>query len=211
MALTVREYVNADGKSPFHEWLRRLTKAVGARIQLRVQRFELGNLGDHKNVGEGVWEARVMFGPGYRIYFGKDGDSIIVLLVGGDKGSQAKDIARPDDSGAPIWRRNGMARRNEDWNVGLAEDLRDPEFAREFLLGAIEEEVPLQVALGKVVRAMGVKEFAAKVRMASPNLLRTLNPRHNPTQATLNRLLKPFRLKLSLAPISDRPKRRHAA
>src|SRR6266481_6340605 len=56
-----------------------------------------------------------------------------------------------------------MARRHEDWNVGLAEDLRDPEFAREFLLGAIDEEVPLQVALGKVVRAMGVKEFAAKV------------------------------------------------
>ena len=93
-----------------------------------------------------------------------------------------------------------MARRHEDWNIGLAEDLRDPEFAREFLLGAIDEEVPLQVALGKVVRAMGVKEFA-----------RTLNPRRNPTQGTLNRLLKPFRLKLSLAPISSRPKRRHAA
>ncbi len=104
-----------------------------------------------------------------------------------------------------------MARRHEDWNVGLAEDLRDPRFAREFLLGAIDAEVPLQVALGKVVRAMGVKKFAAKVGMASPNLLRTLNLRHNPTQDTLNRLLKPFRLKLSLAPISDRPKRRNAA
>jgi putative addiction module killer protein len=94
MALTVREYVTADGKNLFREWVRSLTKAVGARIQLRVQRFELGNLGDHKNVGEGVWEARVMFGPGYRLYFGKDGGSIIVLLVGGDKGSQAKDIPR---------------------------------------------------------------------------------------------------------------------
>ena len=89
--------------------------------------------------------------------------------------------------------------------------LEEGEFAREFLLAAIEEGVPLQVALGKVVRAMGVKEFAAKVGMASPNLLRTINPRHNPTQDTLNRLLKPFRLKLSLAPIADGPKRRHAA
>jgi hypothetical protein len=53
-----------------------------------------------------------------------------------------------------------MARRHEDWNIGLAEDLRDPAFAREFLLGAMDEEVPLQVALGKVARAMGVKEFA---------------------------------------------------
>src|SRR4029079_63752 len=104
-----------------------------------------------------------------------------------------------------------MAGRGGEWSSGLAADLRDPDFAREFLLGAIDEEVPLQVALGKVVRAMGVKEFAAKVGMASPNLLRTLNPRHNPTQSTLNRLLKPFRLKLSLAPISERPKRRRAA
>ena len=103
-----------------------------------------------------------------------------------------------------------MERRHEGWNVGLAEDLRDPEFAREFLLGAMDEEVPLQIALGKIVRAMGVKEFAAKVGMASPNLLRALNPRHNPTQDTLNRLLKPFGLKLSLAPIKT-PKRRRAA
>jgi putative addiction module killer protein len=71
-----------------------LTIAVRARIQARVLRFESGNLGDHKSVGRGVWEARVMFGPGYRIYLGKDGDLIIVLLAGGDKGSQAKDISR---------------------------------------------------------------------------------------------------------------------
>ena len=103
-----------------------------------------------------------------------------------------------------------MARRSRDWNIGLAKDLRDREFAREFLLGAIDDGTPLQMALAKVVRAMGVKEFAARVHMASPNLLRALNPHHNPTQDTLNRLLKPFRLKLSLAPI-DQPKKRHAA
>ena len=103
-----------------------------------------------------------------------------------------------------------MARRSENWEKGLAEDLRDPAFAREFLLGAIDEGVPLQLALGKVVRAMGVKEFAAKVKMASPNVLRAIAPRHNPTQDTLNRLLKPFHLRLSLAPIS-KPKSRSAA
>ena len=59
-----------------------------------------------------------------------------------------------------------MARRSEDWNVGLAKDLRDAAFAREFLLAAIDEGVDLQLALGKVIRAMGVKEFAAKVHMA---------------------------------------------
>jgi putative addiction module killer protein len=94
MALTVREYQTPDGKNPFRHWLDSLARPVRARIQARVLRFELGNLGDHKDVGKGVYEGRVMFGPGYRIYFGKDGHSIIVLLAGGDKGSQAKDIAR---------------------------------------------------------------------------------------------------------------------
>lgn len=103
-----------------------------------------------------------------------------------------------------------MARRSRDWNAGLAENLRKPEFARQFLLAAADEGVPLQVAIAKVARAMGVKEFAVRVGMASPNLLRALSVRHNPTQATLNRLLKPFRLKLTLAPI-DRPKGRRAA
>lgn len=100
-----------------------------------------------------------------------------------------------------------MARRSEDWNVGLAKDLRDATFAREFLLASVDEGVDLQLALGKVIRAMGVKEFAAKVRMASPNVLRAINPRHNPTQDTLNRLLKPFKLRLSLAPLAARPRR----
>ena len=96
-----------------------------------------------------------------------------------------------------------MARRSKDWNVGLAQDLRDPNFAREFLLAAIEDGVSIQIALGKVIRAIGIKEFSARTKIASPNILRAINPRHNPTQETLNRLLKPFRLKLSLAPIEQ--------
>ena len=103
-----------------------------------------------------------------------------------------------------------MARRTKDWNKGLAEDLRSREFAREFLMAAIEEGIPLQHALGKVVRATGVKEFAAKIGMESPNLLRAINPRHNPTQATINRILSPFGLRLSLAPI-QKTKQSHAA
>jgi DNA-binding phage protein len=94
-----------------------------------------------------------------------------------------------------------MSRRSKHWNQDLAEDLRDESFARQFLLATVEEGVPLQKAIAKVARAMGVTEFAKKVRMASPNLLRVLNPQHNPTHQTLNRLLRPFKLKLGLAPI----------
>jgi putative addiction module killer protein len=94
MKLNIREYVSLDGRSYFREWLDSLTIPVRARIQARVLRFENGNLGDHKSVGDGVWEARVMFGPGYRIYFGKEGRSIILLILGGDKSSQAVDIRK---------------------------------------------------------------------------------------------------------------------
>ena len=103
-----------------------------------------------------------------------------------------------------------MPRRSRLWNAGLAADLQDQKFAREFLLAALEEEVPIQAALAKVIRATGVKEFAAKAGMASPNVLRAIDRRHNPTQRTLNRLLRPFKLRLSLAPIES-PKRRRAA
>ena len=65
-----------------------------ARIQARILRFETGNLGDLKYLDEGVWEARLAFGPGYRVYFGKSGRELVLLLLGGDKGSQTRDIKR---------------------------------------------------------------------------------------------------------------------
>ena len=103
-----------------------------------------------------------------------------------------------------------MANRSKDWNEGLARDLQDPSFARDFLLAAVEEGVAVQEALGKVIRAMGVKEYAEKIGIAAPNVIRAIDPQHNPTQATLNRLLEPFRLRLSLAPLSVRSRRRAA-
>ena len=103
-----------------------------------------------------------------------------------------------------------MTRRSQDWNEGLAEDLQDPEFARQFLTAAVNEGVPLKLALGKVNRATGVKEFAHAVGMPSPNVLRAIDPKHNPTQETLERLLKPFGLRIGLATIKPRRKRRAA-
>jgi putative addiction module killer protein len=90
--IVIREYVGARGVSPFREWLDSLDRGTKARIQARIFRFEQGNLGDHKSVGRGVWEARIHFGAGYRVYFGKDGERIILLLMGGDKSSQSRDI-----------------------------------------------------------------------------------------------------------------------
>jgi putative addiction module killer protein len=66
-------------------------------VQARILRFETGNLGDHKDVGAGVLEARLDFGPGYRVYFGRKGRELVLLLLGGDKGSQKKDIKRAQE------------------------------------------------------------------------------------------------------------------
>jgi len=94
ITLVVREYETAEGKVPFRDWLATLDRATRARIQARVARFETGNVGDHRSVGGGVQEARVMFGPGHRIYFGQEGTRLVLLLMGGSKGTQARDIRR---------------------------------------------------------------------------------------------------------------------
>ncbi|HEX4337469.1 MAG TPA: hypothetical protein VH062_16255 [Polyangiaceae bacterium] len=92
-----------------------------------------------------------------------------------------------------------MARRSKEYDADLAEDLEEPWFVRRQLKGAVDSGVPLQEALGELIRTMGVKEFAEKVGMPSPNVLRAIDPKHNPTQETLERLLKPFGLRLGLA------------
>ena len=94
MAFVVREYIDDGGRIPFREWLEELDTVTRARVQARVLRFELGNLGDHKEVGGGVWEARMAFGAGYRLYFGRKGRELVLLLMGGDKKSQKSDIRR---------------------------------------------------------------------------------------------------------------------
>lgn len=88
-------YVTDDGQCPFERWLEALRDGLGrARIRKRLDRIELGNLGDVKPVGEGVLEFRIDYGPGYRVYFAQVGSSIILLLCGGDKSTQTQDISR---------------------------------------------------------------------------------------------------------------------
>jgi DNA-binding phage protein len=97
-----------------------------------------------------------------------------------------------------------MAKRSRDWNETLASELRDPEFAREFLMAMLDEGLTLQAAIAKTIRSYGVKEFARKARMPSSNIVRSIDHKHNPTQRTLDRLLKPFGLRLAVAPRSGR-------
>ena len=79
----------------FSKWLVELRDIrARARIQARIDRLELGNVGDAKPVGKGVSEMRINYGPGYRVYFSRRGSELIILLAGGDKSSQSKDIRK---------------------------------------------------------------------------------------------------------------------
>lgn len=91
----IKIYATEGGGEPFSEWLDGLPdKKARARIRTRLDRVSLGNLGDHKSVGEGVVELREHYGPGYRIYCGQEGEKVVVLLCGGDKDSQEGDIEK---------------------------------------------------------------------------------------------------------------------
>jgi putative addiction module killer protein len=86
-------YISEDGGKPFAEWIESVRdRGIRNRILRRVDRMEQGNLGDHRGVGEGVLELRLHFGAGYRVYFAEDGETLILLLCGGDKSTQPKDI-----------------------------------------------------------------------------------------------------------------------
>ncbi|OGQ91862.1 MAG: addiction module killer protein [Deltaproteobacteria bacterium RIFOXYA12_FULL_58_15] len=99
------EYLDERNRSPFGGWLRNLRDSrARALIRKRLNRVRLGNLGDHRAVGDGVNELRIAFGPGYRVYFGEDGHRIVVLLCGGDKRSQESDIQRAKSYWADYWR-----------------------------------------------------------------------------------------------------------
>jgi putative addiction module killer protein len=92
MMVEIREYRELDGSSPFGEWRGRLDAGPRQRVTTTILRMGLGNFSNVKGVGAGVFECKINFGPGYRVYFGKDGEEIVILLGGGTKRRQQNDI-----------------------------------------------------------------------------------------------------------------------
>jgi len=90
--IEVVQYETENGDCPFADWFDRLDAQAAAKIVAAVARIEAGNFGDVKPVGEGVSERRIDFGPGYRVYFGQDGSELVILLAGGTKRRQQRDI-----------------------------------------------------------------------------------------------------------------------
>ena len=111
--IEVVRYIGSDGSDDFGTWLEEQSSEIRARIQTRIDRMELGNFGDHRGVGAGVFELRVHHGPGYRVYYGRDGDLLVILLAAGTKKRQSRDI----DRAIVNWRAYRQEKRNADQNA----------------------------------------------------------------------------------------------
>ena len=112
--IEIREYIATQGRSPYARWFDGLNARAAAKVATALVRMEQGNLSSAKGVGAGVSEYRIDFGPGYRVYFGKDGDTLIILLGGGTKKRQQKDIETAQD----LWREYKQRKRQETESYG---------------------------------------------------------------------------------------------
>lgn len=92
LMIEIREYLSGAGKSPFGIWFSRLNGPAAAKVTTALERITNGNFSNVKALGAGVSEYKIDFGPGYRIYFAKDGDTLVILLAGGSKRDQSGDI-----------------------------------------------------------------------------------------------------------------------
>ena len=92
--INIKEYITEEDVSPFAKWFNKLNVQAALKVNTYLTRIGHGNFSTVKSVGKGVYECRIDFGPGYRVYFGKDGDKIIILLGGGTKKRQPQDIAQ---------------------------------------------------------------------------------------------------------------------
>lgn len=105
--IEVRYYETQDGRSPFANWFAALDAPARTKVTAVILRIGQGNLSNVKAIAEGVLEYRINFGPGYRVYLGRDGDRLIILLTGGTKKRQQRDI----EMATEFWRAYKQAKR----------------------------------------------------------------------------------------------------
>lgn len=92
MKIIIESYITAEGIEPFARWFNKLNAIAAAKVSTALYRLELGNYSNVKSLSDGIYEYKIDFGPGYRIYFGQDGEELIILVGGGSKKQQDKDI-----------------------------------------------------------------------------------------------------------------------
>ena len=108
-SIEVREFVDTNGISPFSKWFNELNAQAAAKVTASLVRIASGNFSNSKSISGGVYESRIDFGLGYRVYFGKDGEKIIILLGGGTKKKQSVDIKKAHE----LWKEYKKRKKQE--------------------------------------------------------------------------------------------------
>jgi len=202
--MEIRRYLTETGRDVFGEWLAALKDArTKAKIIARIDRLSAGNFGDYKSLRGGLFELRIDWGPGFRVYYAMIGKSCVLLLGGGDKRKQTADIERAilhlRDYRERIMKRKASKSHDE----AVVRELReDPEFAAEYLRAALEDDDEpgvLLIALRRIAEARGgIAKVAKAAGIERESLYRALSVRGNPRLSTLVAVTKAVGLKITV-------------
>ena len=185
----------------FDAWLAGLKDKVGrARIVHRIRSAEHGNFGDCEPVGEGVSEMRVHVGPCYRAYFTRRAEVVYLLLLGGDKSSQKRNIKRAIEMARALDKELTMAKFAP---FDAADYLNDEETVAEYITAALEDSNPdvFLTAVRDVARARGMAQLAKDAGLGRESLYKALTPGAKPRYDTMLKLLHALGVKLSASPV----------
>jgi putative addiction module killer protein len=191
----VREYLDRQGRSPYKLWFDRLNAQAAARVATALTRLSLGNMSNVKGVGSGVSELRIDFGPGYRVYFGKDGEQLVILLGGGTKQRQQRDIScRNRELGRLQTEkiREAAMPLTRDFKETIRDRVqRDSEFRKELLREGLDAMLSGDITLAKTIlrdyinATVGFTGLAAATHIPPKSLMRMLGPAGNPRAVNL--------------------------
>jgi putative addiction module killer protein len=199
--IDVREYIDGSGKSRFSKWLRGLNVHAAAKVTTALERIADGNLSTVKPVGSGVLEYKIDFGPGYRIYFGRDGNRLVILLAGGTKKRQRADIEAAKAHWADYNRRRQIGGRPA---MALTKDFREtirdraqqePAFRKALLREAIElmlsgdEKTGRAILRNYINATVGFPQLEQAIAIPATSLMRMFGPNGNPSAKNLFRVL----------------------
>ncbi len=184
---------------PIDAWLSDLAdQKAKARILSRIRSATFGNFGDCEPVGEGVSEMRIHVGAGYRVYYARTGSTVYVLLAGGAKASQTKDIAQSEKNGARI--KGGKAMKTTYAAFDAAAYLDNDAVIVEYLSAAAEDPNPdvFVAALGDVAKARGMAQIAKDAGLGRESLYKALSAGAHPRFETINSVLHALGVKFAI-------------
>ncbi len=167
-----------------------------ARINVRIRRLALGNPGDAKPVGEGVSELRIDYGPGYRVYFTQQGQTLVILLAGGERHTQDRDIQTALALARDLYEVVMAKTQTRPWDV--TQHLETEEDMAAYLEAALDDGDPALVAaaLGDIARAKGMTQLAHDTGLGRESLYKALSPEDNPEFATVLKVVRALGLRL---------------